>query len=108
MKQKGGTAWVDGDNALGVVVGNFCTDLAMELAQECGIGWVVANNSNHYGICAHYAKRMADKGLVVVFFISRDQYPMSSGNVLHQHVAVPLSIRLRRNGPRQQPDLRGN
>uniref|UniRef100_A0A915DDF8 Malate dehydrogenase n=1 Tax=Ditylenchus dipsaci TaxID=166011 RepID=A0A915DDF8_9BILA len=42
LKQKGGTAWVDGDNALGVVVGNFCTDLAMQLAKEHGIGWVVA------------------------------------------------------------------
>jgi LDH2 family malate/lactate/ureidoglycolate dehydrogenase len=47
LKQKGGTAWVDGANLLGAVVGNFCTDLAIELAKEHGIGWVVANNSNH-------------------------------------------------------------
>ncbi|KAI1721712.1 malate/L-lactate dehydrogenase domain-containing protein [Ditylenchus destructor] len=65
VKSKGGTAWVDGDNALGVVVGNFCTNLAIQLAKEHGIGWIVANNSNHYGICAHYAKRITNNGFVI-------------------------------------------
>jgi LDH2 family malate/lactate/ureidoglycolate dehydrogenase len=65
LKQKGGTAWVDGDNVLGAVVGNFCTDLAIRLAQEHGIGWVVAKNSNHYGICQHYGKRISQAGMVV-------------------------------------------
>jgi LDH2 family malate/lactate/ureidoglycolate dehydrogenase len=65
LKQKGATAWVDGQQLLGVVVGNFCTDLAIGLAKEHGIGWVVANNSNHYGICQHYAKRMARAGMIV-------------------------------------------
>uniref|UniRef100_A0A915CTR1 Malate dehydrogenase n=1 Tax=Ditylenchus dipsaci TaxID=166011 RepID=A0A915CTR1_9BILA len=68
VKQKSGTALVDGDNSLGVVVGNFCTDLAIELAKEHGIGWVVANHSNHYGICAHYGNRMANHGLVGMTF----------------------------------------
>jgi len=68
VKRKGGTALVDGDNALGVVVGNYCTDLAIELAKENGIGWVVAAHSNHYGICAHYANRMAKQGFVGMSF----------------------------------------
>lgn len=66
LKQKGATAWVDGDNALGVVVGNFCTDLAAKMAQEQGIGWVVAKNSNHYGIAAYYPLRMSQKYDLVV------------------------------------------
>lgn len=65
LKQKGGTAWVDGDNALGVVVGNYCTDLAIKLAQEHGIGWVVAKGSNHFGIAGYYPLRMAEQGFVV-------------------------------------------
>lgn len=36
------TAWVDGKSALGPVVGNFCMDLAVQKAQNSGIGLVVA------------------------------------------------------------------
>lgn len=87
LKQKGATAWVDGggqfvqmstyfviyaflDNALGVVVGNFCTDLAVNLAKEHGIGWVVAKGSNHFGIAGYYPLRMAhEHGFIVMIMI---------------------------------------
>jgi hypothetical protein len=42
LKERAGTAWVDGCNLLGPVVGNFCIDLAVKKAKECGVGWVVA------------------------------------------------------------------
>ena len=42
LKEKAGTAWVDGNNVLGPVVGTFCTDLAIKKAKESGIGIVVA------------------------------------------------------------------
>ncbi|KHN76802.1 Malate dehydrogenase [Toxocara canis] len=55
LKRKGATAWIDGRNLLGPVVGNFCMKLAIELAKEVGIGWVVAKNSSHFGIAGWYA-----------------------------------------------------
>lgn len=36
------TAWVDGLNGLGAVVGNFCIDLAIEKARNVGVGVVCA------------------------------------------------------------------
>lgn len=36
------TAWVDGLNGLGAVVGNFCMDLAIEKAKNVGVGVVCA------------------------------------------------------------------
>lgn len=36
------TAWVDGLNGLGAVVGNFCMDLAIEKAKTTGVGIVCA------------------------------------------------------------------
>ena len=42
LKEMAGTAWVDGNNVLGPVVGRFCTDLAIKKAKEAGIGMVVA------------------------------------------------------------------
>ncbi|XP_053685038.1 uncharacterized oxidoreductase YjmC [Sabethes cyaneus] len=50
-------AWVDGNNGLGAVVGNFCMDLAVKKAKEVGVGWVVAKRSNHYGIAGWYTLR---------------------------------------------------
>lgn len=45
LKQRAATAWVDGQNLLGPVVGNFCMDLAIRKAREAGIGWVVAKGN---------------------------------------------------------------
>ncbi|CAO4365154.1 unnamed protein product [Caenorhabditis nigoni] len=64
LKEKAGTAWVDGNNLLGPVVGNFCMDLAIEKAKNAGIGWVVAKGSNHYGIAGWYALRAMKQGML--------------------------------------------
>lgn len=42
LKESAATAWVDGKNAFGVVVGNFCMDLAIKKAKDVGVGWVAA------------------------------------------------------------------
>jgi LDH2 family malate/lactate/ureidoglycolate dehydrogenase len=64
LKQTPATAWVDGRNGLGAVVGNFCMDLAMAKAKNVGVGWVSAKRSNHYGIAGHYTIRAANEGLI--------------------------------------------
>lgn len=63
-KESPATALVDGGNGLGVVVGNYCMDLAIRKAKTVGVGWVVANRSNHYGIAGWYSMRAAKEGLV--------------------------------------------
>lgn len=46
LKESPATAWVDGNNAFGAVVGNFCMRLAIEKAKAVGVGWVVAKGRN--------------------------------------------------------------
>ncbi|XP_037934190.1 uncharacterized oxidoreductase YjmC-like [Teleopsis dalmanni] len=58
------TAWVDGCNGLGAVVGNFCMDLAIRKAKAVGVGWVCAKGSNHYGMAGYYVMHAMDNGLV--------------------------------------------
>lgn len=58
------TAWVDGNNLLGGVVGKFCIDLAIKKAKETGIGCVSARHSNHFGIAGWYSLRAAEQGLI--------------------------------------------
>ncbi|XP_038054703.1 uncharacterized oxidoreductase YjmC-like isoform X2 [Patiria miniata] len=68
LKEMGGTAWVDGKNVLGPVVGRFCTDLAIKKAKEAGIGMVVAKGSNHFGIAGWYTMRCAEAGMLGMSF----------------------------------------
>lgn len=56
VSRNGATAVVDGDNAMGQVVGLFSMKLAIEIAKEYGISIVVARASNHYGRCAYYTR----------------------------------------------------
>jgi len=65
LKESGATAYVDGNNLLGPVVGNFCMALAIKKAKEIGIGMVVAKRSNHYGIAGYYSMQASEQDLIV-------------------------------------------
>lgn len=64
LKENGATAWVDGCNGLGAVVGNFSMQLAIEKAKTNGIGIVTAKGSNHYGIASWYGLQAVKEGLI--------------------------------------------
>ncbi len=49
------TATVDGDAGLGLIVGPFAMQVAIDKANQYGSGWVSVKNSNHFGIAAHHA-----------------------------------------------------
>ena len=44
VRETAATAYVDGHNLLGPVVGNYCMNMAMRKAKEAGVGWVVAKS----------------------------------------------------------------
>lgn len=64
INELGATALVDGKNLLGPVVGKFCMELAIQKAQQAGIGWVVAKGSNHYGIAGYYSMMASSRGMI--------------------------------------------
>ncbi|PIO61418.1 malate/L-lactate dehydrogenase [Teladorsagia circumcincta] len=68
LKEKAGSAWVDGNSLLGPVVGNFCMDLAVKKAKEAGVGWVVCKGSNHFGIAGWYVLRAMKQGVMAMSF----------------------------------------
>ena len=67
-KETVSTALVNGNNALGCAVGNFAMSIAIKKAQETGVGWVAANNSNHYGIAGMYSIQAVNQGLLVIIY----------------------------------------
>ncbi|XP_063220874.1 uncharacterized oxidoreductase YjmC-like isoform X2 [Bacillus rossius redtenbacheri] len=68
LKESPSTAWVDGNNSLGAVVGNYCMQLAMDKARATGVGWVSAKGSNHFGIAGWYTMMAAKQGLIGMSF----------------------------------------
>ncbi|MBC7920023.1 MAG: Ldh family oxidoreductase [Ferruginibacter sp.] len=50
-----GTATLDGDRGLGLVVAPRAMNIAVEKARHVGAGWVSIRNSNHFGIAGYHA-----------------------------------------------------
>ncbi|XP_054166083.1 uncharacterized oxidoreductase YjmC-like [Oppia nitens] len=68
LNESAATAWVDGNNLLGPVVGKFCMELAIKKAKEAGIGWVVAKGSNHFGIAGYYSLLAMNENMIGMAF----------------------------------------
>lgn len=54
VRDSGAVVVVDGDNALGHVVADFCCDTAIERARQFGVAAVSARSSNHFGMAGHW------------------------------------------------------
>ena len=59
-----GLGYLDGGDGLGHVVSDRADKKVIELASEIGIGAGLGGNSSHFGMCAYYALRMAEAGLI--------------------------------------------
>ena len=57
-------ARVDGDGALGPLVGRFAMDLCIDKAREAGSATVTACRSRHFGSAGFYSLRAAERGLI--------------------------------------------
>lgn len=64
LKESDSCAWVDGNNSLGAVVGNFCMDLAIKKGKKTGIGFVAAKKSNHYGLASLYPIKALEECMI--------------------------------------------
>lgn len=64
VRELPGTATIDGDNGLGLVVGPRANKLAMEKAEAMGAGWVSVCNSNHFGIAGYYVLQALSRNLI--------------------------------------------
>jgi len=83
-RDSGAAVAIDGDQALGLVVGPPAMDVAIERARQYGVGVVVVSNAGHYGAAAYHAQRAADQGMVGI--------SMTTGGVMvvPTHGAEPL------------------
>lgn len=76
LRHSGGTALIDGGNAMGQVVAVRAMETALDLAAREGTGSVAVKGSNHFGTCAHYARIAADRHMIGI------ATTVSAGNVM--------------------------
>jgi L-2-hydroxycarboxylate dehydrogenase (NAD+) len=55
---------VNANNGLGQIAGIFSMEMAINKAQETGIGLVTVSNSNHYGFAGYYAMMALKQNLI--------------------------------------------
>lgn len=55
VHQTPSTATVDGDSGMGLIIGPYAMNVAIEKAKIAGTGWVAVKNSNHFGIAGSHA-----------------------------------------------------
>lgn len=67
VQRRGAIALLDGDNGLGLVVGQLAMRAAVEAAQEMGVGIVSVRNSNHAGMLAIHVLHAARQGMIGYF-----------------------------------------
>src|SRR2546430_8862609 len=64
VRSTASTATVDGDNGLGLVVGPQANQIAMDMAEKAGSGWVSVRNTNHYGIAGYYVLQALQRDMI--------------------------------------------
>ncbi|MCK5457398.1 MAG: 3-dehydro-L-gulonate 2-dehydrogenase, partial [Melioribacteraceae bacterium] len=57
---------VDGKFGLGILNAQYCTNKAMEIAAENGVGLVSIKNTNHWHRAGSYGWEAADKGFILI------------------------------------------
>ena len=62
--ESGACVIYDGQNGIGQVVADRCTEEALRVVQQCGLALVIARNSNHFGAAAYWGRKLTDSGQI--------------------------------------------
>jgi L-2-hydroxycarboxylate dehydrogenase (NAD+) len=68
VREAPGTAVIDGERRLGVILGPKAMRKAIDKARNVGVGIVTVFNSGHFGAIGHYAMQAAEQNMVGVCF----------------------------------------
>lgn len=66
LNERGSFCQVDGKHGVGILNALYCTDKAIEIASENGIGLVALKNTNHWLRAGTYGWKAADKGFILI------------------------------------------
>lgn len=91
-------ALVDGDFALGQVVGKYATELAIKKAAEFGIGVVGVRRTSHVGMLAYYGMMIAERKMIGQVYTNSPPFMAAWGGKKPIFGTNPICMTFPRNG----------
>ncbi len=86
------TAVLDGDGGMGFVVGTRAMGLAIQKAEETGVGLVTVRNSRHYGTAGYYALMALAHDMIGLSMTSSDRFVVPTFGRERRLGTNPISV----------------
>ena len=93
-REKGATALINGDNALGHLVMNKAVEVAIEKVKEHSVCWVGSHYGNHSGAASVYVRKLAEQGFIGIYMAVGNAitWPLGAESICFYQ---PIQLRLR-------------
>jgi L-2-hydroxycarboxylate dehydrogenase (NAD+) len=101
VRESPGTAVIDAERRLGIILGPKAMRLAMDKARQVGVGVVTVYNAGHFGAIGHYAMQAAQADMVGVCFTAAGLHvvPTFAAKPLLGTNPIALAAPARREAP---------
>jgi L-2-hydroxycarboxylate dehydrogenase (NAD+) len=101
VRESPGTAVIDAERRLGIILGPKAMRLAMDKARQVGVGVVTVYNAGHFGAIGHYAMQAAEADMVGVCFTAAGLHvvPTFAAKPLLGTNPIALAAPARREAP---------
>jgi LDH2 family malate/lactate/ureidoglycolate dehydrogenase/DNA-binding GntR family transcriptional regulator len=87
----GGACVLDGDNGHGALATYRAVEIAVDRAQEFGVGAVAIRRSSHFGAAGAYALEIARQGMMGLAFCNSDAFVRLHGGAEKFHGTNPIA-----------------
>jgi LDH2 family malate/lactate/ureidoglycolate dehydrogenase len=98
VRDSGAVALLDADNGMGHYAAAKAMGMAIEKAQEFGIGSVGVMNSTHFGVAAYYSRIASERGKIGLVFTNSTSLMAAPGGAERLIGNNPVSVGVPREG----------
>lgn len=94
VKNYGATALIDAHDGLGQVAATKAMELAIEKAEQFGVGYVGLRNGSHYGTAGYYAMMAEKRGMIGFSMTNSGAFVAPFGGVEKRLGTNPIAVAL--------------
>ena len=96
VRDYGATALIDAHDGLGQVAATKAMELAIEKAEQFGVGYVGLRNGSHYGTAGYYAMMAEKRGMIGFSMTNSGAFVAPFGGVNLEDISAPRCFEIER------------